>query len=43
MSKNHHYSHVTSQCRIQLELETSLGKALIENNGYIPYGVNNVA
>jgi len=28
------YTQATSRCRIQLELETSLGKALIEDNGY---------
>jgi len=27
------YTQVNSKCRIQLELETSLGKALIEENG----------
>ena len=28
------YTQATSRCRIQLELETPLGKALIEENGY---------
>jgi len=28
------YTQATSRCRIQLELETSLSKALIEDNGY---------
>jgi len=28
------YTQATSRCRIQLELETSLGKALIEENSY---------
>ena len=27
------YTHVTSRCRIQLELEMFLDKALIEENG----------
>jgi hypothetical protein len=27
-------TQATSKCRIQLELETPLGKALIEDNGY---------
>jgi hypothetical protein len=28
------YTQATSKCRIQLELETPLGKALIEGNSY---------
>jgi len=28
------YTQVTSKCRIQLQLETSLSKAFIENNAY---------
>jgi len=28
---------------IQLELETTLGKALIEENGYFIFEINNVA
>jgi len=35
------YTQVTSKCRIQLELETSLGKALIEENGYSLLKINN--
>ena len=35
------YTQATSRCRIQLELETSLGKALIEDNGYSLVEINN--
>jgi len=34
---------VNSKCRIQLELETSLGKALIEENGCSIVEINNAA
>jgi len=37
------YTQTTSRCRIQLELETSLGKALIEENGYSLFKINNAA
>ena len=36
------YTHDTSICRIQLELETPLGKALIEDNGCSIVEINNV-
>ena len=36
-------TQTTSRCRIQLELETSLGKALIEDNGYSLVQINNAA
>ena len=35
------YTQTTSRCRIQLELDTSLGKALIEENGYSLTEINN--
>jgi len=35
------YTQATSRCRIQLELETPLGKALIEENGYSLVEINN--
>jgi len=38
-----HYTRVTSKCRIQLELETSLGKALIEGNSCSIVEINNAA
>jgi len=37
------YTQATSRCRIQLELETSLGKALIEENGCSLLKINNAA
>jgi len=37
------YTQTTSRCRIQLELETYLGKALIEENGYSLVKINNAA
>ena len=37
------YTQATSKGRIQLELETSLGKALIEENSYSIVEFNNVA
>ena len=37
------YTQATSICRVQLELETSLGKALIEEDSYSIIEVNNVA
>jgi len=40
-SKYNQYTQTTSRCRIQLELETSLGKALIEENGYSLDEINN--
>ncbi len=38
---SNNYTQTTSRCRIQLELETSLGKALIEENGYSLVKINN--
>jgi hypothetical protein len=38
---SNNYTQTTSRCRIQLELETSLGKALIEENGYSLVEINN--
>ena len=35
------YTQATSRCRIQLALETPLGKALIEENGYSLVEINN--
>ena len=35
------YTKATSRCRIQLELETSLGKVLIKENSYSIFEVNN--
>jgi len=35
------YTQATSICRIQLELETSLDKVLIEENGYSIVEINN--
>jgi hypothetical protein len=35
------YTQATSKCRIQLELETPLGKALIEGNSYSIVEINN--
>ncbi len=37
------HTQTTSKWRIQLELETSLGKALIEANGYSLFKINNEA
>jgi len=37
------YTQINSRCRIQLELETYLGKALIEENGYSLVKINNAA
>ena len=37
------YTHITSKFRIQLELETPLGKAVIEDNSYSIVEINNVA
>jgi len=37
------YTQATSKCRIQLELETSLGKALIADNSYSIVKINNAA
>ncbi|NQY47507.1 MAG: hypothetical protein HRT50_00090 [Colwellia sp.] len=42
-NKHTNYTQATSRCRIQLELETSLGKALNEENSYSIVEVNNVA
>ena len=36
------YTHVTSKFRIQLELETPLGKVLIEDNSYSIVKINTV-
>ncbi|MCP4991584.1 MAG: hypothetical protein GY928_37655 [Colwellia sp.] len=38
---NLHYTQATSKCRIQLELETPLGEALVEDNSYSIIKVNN--
>lgn len=37
------YTHVTSKCQIQLELETPFGEALIEESSYSIVEINNVA
>jgi hypothetical protein len=37
------FTHVISICRVQLELETLLGKALVEENGYSLLKINNEA
>jgi len=37
------YTQTTSKCRIQLELDTYLGKALIEDNGYSLIKINDAA
>lgn len=43
MSKIEDYTQITSRCRIQLKLETFLGKALIEENVFSLVDVNNAA
>ena len=35
------YTQATSRCMVQLKLETSLAKALIEENGYSLVEINN--
>ncbi len=35
------YTQATSKCRIQLELETPLGGALVEENSYSIVKINN--
>ncbi len=35
------YTQATSKCRIQLELETPLGEALVEDNSYSIVKINN--
>ena len=35
------YTQATSKCRIQLELETPLGEALVEENSYSIVKINN--
>jgi len=40
-SKYNQYTQTTSRCSIQLKLETPLGKALIEENGYSLDQINN--
>ncbi len=41
MTKADIHTQATSRCRIQLELETPLGKALIEKNSYSIVEINN--
>jgi hypothetical protein len=36
------HTHITSKCRVQLELETPLGKALVEDDSYSIIEINNV-
>jgi len=43
MERFHPHTQTTSRCRIQLELETSLDKALIDDNGYSLVKINNAA
>ncbi len=35
------YTQATSKCRIELELETPLGEALVEDNSYSIVKINN--